>query len=132
MMLRYFQGEGTNNCFAVCIGCLVEQDPATIPNFCFVAPNWRKSTNKWLSKIGMFYLDVNLTGDARDELIKDWGWHVISGEGPRGNRHSVIGYQGEVEHDPYPNGGGLIDAPDDWDYGFLIPTGRPPELRQPQ
>ena len=117
----------SNNCFSTCIACILELPPNGFPNFCFLDDNWQKATNEWLVRLGVFYLDVKLPGDLRDELTKHWGWHVISGEGPRGHRHSVVGRQGQVVYDPYPDGGGLLGEPDDWEYGFLIPLN--PQLK---
>ena len=112
----------SNNCFATCIACILERDPSLFPNFCFASQNWREFTNQWLAKYDLFYLDITLPGDLRDELVKFWGWHVISGEGPRGKRHSVVGYKGEIAHDPHPDGGGLLGTAEDWEFGFLIST----------
>lgn len=33
---------------------------------------------------------------------------MIGGESPRGNNHVVIAADGEIIHDPHPDGGGLI------------------------
>ncbi len=118
----YYEQTLPNNCFATCIACILGRSPHTVPNFCFLpGDNWREATNVWLKHLGMFYMDVKLPGDMRDELVKFWGWHVISGDGPRGHRHSVVGRHGQIVHDPYLDGGGLLGTADDWEYGFLIP-----------
>ncbi len=109
------------NCFSTCIACILQIPAARIPNFCHEKnENWRDATNDWLGSIGFFYIDFTLIGDMRDELIRYWGYHVISGNGPRKRRHSVVGLQGELFHDPYPGGCGLIGGPDEWEHGFVI------------
>ena len=111
------------NCFATCIASILELPLEEVPNFC-AATHWRAAMNAWLKLRGQFYMDVNLPGDLRDDLVSDWGYHVMSGEGPRGLRHSVVGYQGKMVHDPHPSGAGLLDEPDE--YGFVV--GRNPAI----
>lgn len=120
-MIRVHQtkfGEGAGNCFSACIASLLELPLEEVPFFC-ADVNWRESTDRWLSPRGYFYMDVTLKGDMRDELCRFWGYHVISGDGPRGLRHSVIGLAGRMVFDPHPSGEGLIG--DDFGYGFLVP-----------
>lgn len=111
-----------DSCFAACIASILEIPKA--PNFCHLPgrENWREVVNEWLAPLGLAYWDVTLPGDARDELVRFWGDHVISGNGPRGHRHSVVGHAGEIVFDPHPEGGGLIGSPEEWEYGLLIAT----------
>ena len=109
------------NCFAACIASILELPIEQVPNFCN-HDDWRLRTNEWLSLRGLAYLDVNLVGDARDELVRFWGYHVISGDGPRGVRHAVVGLRGEIVWDPHPTRAGLLDGPEAWDYGLFVRT----------
>ena len=118
-MKRYTQTL-LNDCFATSIACILERPPDTLPNFCFLDDNWPEATNEWLARLGLFYMDVKVGDDIRDNLMKFWGWHVISGDGPRGHRHSVVGRQGQIVYDPHFEHSGLLGEPDDWEYGFLI------------
>lgn len=120
-MIRLHQtqfGKPRGNCFATCLACILEIPLDDVPNFC-EHDNWRDETDKWLEPYGLFYQDIVLIGDARDELTQYWGYHVISGDGPRGLRHSVVGYRGKMVHDPHPDGGGVSG---DIEYGLLIAT----------
>ena len=110
-------GSGHGNCFAACIASILEVPLSTVPNFC-ERKNWREATNDWLTKFGLFYIDVTLPDDARDEMIRYCGHHVISGDGPRGLRHAVVGWQGRMVFDPHPEGGGVSG---DLEYGLLVP-----------
>lgn len=109
------------NCFSTCIACLLSIDPDRVPVFC-AHDNWREETNRWLQQYGLFYQDFLLAGDARDELVKWWGYHIISGDSPRGTRHSIIGFRGEPYWDVHPSGDMLVaelpDAP--YEYGLLV------------
>lgn len=109
--------EPSGNCFAACIASLLELPLEDVPNFCD-SDNWRERLAAWLRSHGLFYLDVTLQEGA-EPLDSEWGYHVISGDGPRGCRHSVVGLAGVVVHDPHPKGGPL--GPANREYGLLIP-----------
>lgn len=110
-------GKG-GNCFCACIASILEVPIETVPDF-GQNPNWREETNKWLAQHNMFYIDVMLPGDMRDELVDFWGYHVIAGKGPRGMQHAVVGYKGEMVFDPHPSGDGLL--PDqELEYGLFV------------
>lgn len=113
------------NCFTACIASLLEESIEDVPHF-VLEENWREAINKWLAKKNLFYIDILLSGDMRDELVKYWGYHVISGPSPRGHcHHSIIGYKGEPYFDPHPSrlmlGTGHCKDRDEWQYGFIIP-----------
>jgi len=113
------------NCFAACIASILEVSLEEVPNFCNF-DDWRWRTNRWLAPRGLAYIDVTLSGDARDLLVKDWGYHVVSGDGPRGHRHSVVGLRGEIVWDPHPSQTGFLGHPHEWEYGLLAKTFIPP------
>lgn len=108
------------NCFATSIACLLSLLVCEVPNFCDCeSEDWREEVNKWLKPRGLFYLDIGIPEDHRAEhLFAFAGYHVISGMGPRGCRHSVVGKAGKMIHDPHPSGAGLLTEEE---YGFLIP-----------
>ncbi len=112
-------GDG-GNCFSTCLACVLSIDAATVPNFCGDFDEWLPPLNDWLSKRNLFYMDVHL---GQDNLILTawWGYHIISGDGPRGLKHSVVGLRGKMFHDPYAAGFGLVGEPTDWEYGLIIP-----------
>lgn len=112
-------GTPRGNCFAACIASILELSLDEVPNFCARHADWREAANLWLSDRGLFYVDVNLPGDLRDEHVRFWGYHVISGVSPRNIRHSVVGFGGSMVFDPHPSGAGLLEG--EWEYGFLIP-----------
>jgi hypothetical protein len=112
-------GEPRGNCFATAIACILELPVDAVPNFC-EQDHWIEALNEWLAPRMLFYLEVFIPDDNRDQhyLFKFAGYHVITGQGPRGCRHSVIGNCGAMIHDPHPSGAGLLTEEE---YGFLIP-----------
>lgn len=112
-------GGGKGNCFAAVVASLLELQVADLPDLCL--PWQRKVLCEWLKPRGLWWLDA---GAADVGPYLPWlGYHEIAGMGPRGLRHSVVGYRGEVVHDPHPSRGGLL--PDEqggraWSYGFFV------------
>jgi len=112
-------GQTRGNCFSTAIACILDLPVEEVPHFC-LSDDWRGITNVWLKDYGLFYLDVGVPADMRAEHIFEFaGYHVISGQGPRGYRHSVVGRAGKIVHDPHPSGDGLLTEEE---YGFLIPV----------
>jgi hypothetical protein len=114
-------GGERGNCFAACIASILDVPLESVPNFCNW-DNWREKVSDWLQPLGYAYIDVMLPGDGRDELVRYWGYHVISGDAPRGLRHSVVGLRGEIAWDPHPSFAGLLGTADDWEFGLIIKT----------
>lgn len=113
------KGSERGNCFSTTIACILELPVDRVPNFCD-EEDWRWAINKWLKPYGLFYVDIAIPPDMRGELLTMYaGYHVISGDGPRGLRHSVVGQAGKMVHDPHPSGEGLITEEE---FGFLIPV----------
>lgn len=108
----------TGNCFAATIASILEVDLETVPNFC-EHEDWRERTNKYLADFGLFYIDLQIGEQDPSEIFHYAGYHVISGVGPRGCRHSVVGFKGITIFDPHPSLEGLITHEE---YGFLIPV----------
>ena len=57
-----------------------------------------------------------LTYGASDIAV----YHEIAGMSPRGVYHAVVACNGEIVHDPHPSRAGLIGAPNEWEYSYLI------------
>ena len=70
-------------------------------------PNWLEKMNLHLIEHFGFYI-VSVT------LPEDWappGYHLLTGPSPRGDfLHTVVGYRGEIAHDPNPVGGGFREG----------------------
>ena len=112
---------GKGNCFAACVASILEIPITEVRHFTDgESLHWREEINEWLAERGLFFIDVSLNGDIRDELVRFWGYHLILGESPRRGdiRHAVVGYKGEIVHDPHPSRAGL--AGEDWNYGLLV------------
>ena len=97
------------NCFSACIASMLGipiEDVPTFVNF----PNWLGLANEFVKPFGFeMFMSVprfvEYCRSAKDS--KYHGYYIATGMGPRGFHHSVICKDGEVVHDPHPEGGGI-------------------------
>jgi len=118
-------GEETGNCFAACIASIFELPLEEVPNFSWIGRNkhpdsdsapvlgsgdWWYYLRDWLAARGLMYFDMAIDGTPPD-ILRSLGYHVMTGKSPRGDwHHSVVGYRGEIVHDPHPDRSGLRSA----------------------
>lgn len=101
----------TGNCLQACVASIFELGLEDVPNFVGAGEGWVEAYCGFLFE--QYRLQV-MTLD-RDALLRQgvwWpgGYHIISGDSPRGDwQHSVVGFEGEMVHDPHPEGGGLAE-----------------------
>lgn len=94
------------DCMRAAIASILELDPTLVPHF--VSYRMCETTDPWLwwwALVGWTYTVGIRTTFAVEPPA---GWSVVSGIGPRGYGHVVVAYDGEVVHDPHPEGGGLV------------------------
>lgn len=124
--------EGLGNCFVACVASIMEFPIYAVPDWPKIAyrfNNWQSHIERWLNcynmTIRMAYQKHPLDTDYPASLQKPdaGGWlddgmirykevnppyYIVSGKSPRGHfNHSCVWYQGEIVHDPHPNGTGL-------------------------
>lgn len=81
--------------------------------------------DKWLATHGLklqWYEDSHIIQKYIQEEFKNI-YYQVCGKSPRGYYHVVVYLNGEMVHDPHPEGGGVYHAPDEQKpllYGFLI------------
>lgn len=116
-----------SNCEGATIATLLGLELSEIPDFwegCdkenpTLAENgviYQQNLNNFLEKYG--YKMLNLGVKSKDMTERDQQWvidiskhlgvkHLVVGISPRGHMHSVIYENGELWHDPHPEGGGV-------------------------
>lgn len=123
-------GKNRGNCMSACLASLLELNVDDVP--CFMRDyksKWYEEVQKWLGQRGLMLLrilmPVDAKGDARGFVSsEDYRFQalpeclcMITGKSPRGEfLHTVVGrikngYDYQLEHDPYPNGPGIIGFP---------------------
>ena len=104
------------NCQSATIATLLEKNIEDVP--CFsegidlentskaeIDILYNQNLRKWLRSLG--YDTVTFT-DVEFFLDYLKGYYLVAGQSPRGYCHSVIYKDGELWHDPHPEGGGVI------------------------
>ena len=100
-------GKKRGNCLQACIASILEIDIESIPWF-GTRSDWFDKMNAWLSAEHDL-VAIDIVADS----VQPWtgchlGYHIIAGPSPRGDFwHAVVGYRGEMVHDPHPSGDGL-------------------------
>ncbi len=93
------------DCLRACIASILDLPIEAVPNFMDEpGDGWRDAFSKFLAQFDLQALDFPTAE------LANWspsGYHLLAGKGPRGVYHSVVGYQGIVVWDPYPEGTGL-------------------------
>lgn len=109
-------GKPDGNCTAACLASLLDLDIDTIPDFTTQGDSWITAFNEWLAPGGLALLWIELPNRF---VIPPDTYYMLWGISPRDIEHSVIGYNGEMVHDPHPDGGGLKKIEH---YAFLVAT----------
>lgn len=98
-------GDKEGNCWAACLASIFECKIEDIPEM--NENNWIRKTNDFLANRELYYVEI----ESKDnEYLTTWliGYHCLIGKSPRGNfQHAVVGFCGEVVHDPHPDNTGL-------------------------
>jgi len=111
-------GNLKGNCFQAAVASILELPLEDVPHV-MIHDDWDVRLHEWLSQFNLWTVAV----DAK--IAKEYnhipaGYHLISGQSPRGDFwHTVVGYQGEMVHDPHPSRDGLTEE-EVW--RFFVPT----------
>jgi len=114
------------NCLETCL-CSIFEIKGEIPDFGKDTRDWYDNMIAWLVPFGVRPVELMLDETWNEDEIVDWMRnnvgpdviHLISGDGPRGLRHSVVGQGGRMIHDPHPDGGGV--EPQEFTF-FVVPN----------
>lgn len=112
----------TGNCYCAALASLLEVPLETMPDITadtMDGCNWLRFVRSYLWKhhrLAILSMDSRLVS-----RVKPIGWHLMNGQSPRNSEHghAVVGWNGEIAHDPHPSRAGLVKV---HDYEFLIPV----------
>jgi len=132
------EGEPPGNCFAACIASILECDIDEVPwPELEDASDW---SERYWQRVAAFlesrgWALVHIPIEERDDGTRPRPWTtedcdlsdpsrralaILSGPGPRGRDHAVVGtVTGQMVHDPHPSGDGLLGLTT---IEFLVPT----------
>lgn len=88
------------NCLQASIASIFELSLDEVPNFSLAREDWYKSYQEWLKDFGLYVVYLECSQGFTPQ-----GIHLITGTSPRNTKidHCVVGLNGKVIHDPYPN-----------------------------
>lgn len=105
-------GAEEGNCFAACIASLMGISIDYVPDFSSVKDKQNHDVH-WLQAVDAWLWDKGLRMQiALPEYYPLDCYYLAWGKSPRGLEHSVIYYNGEMRHDPHPDGTGLVTVVD--------------------
>ncbi len=128
-MQEFLHGQGDENgdCFRASVASLFSLPLSEVPHF------YRKGNEEnaladfraWLRAQGYAYLDLQWNAYSLPYL--DGAYHLLTGPSPRFPEfnHCVLGFAGEIHHDPHPDGGGLGGTPEEEWFATIIFPLRP-------
>ena len=108
-------GPEAGNCLQACIASLFEMALEDVPHF-VLKDNWVKALDNWLAQFDLQSVEIDLRYMRQQggDMWKPYGYHLINGNSPRADcKHAVVGYGGEMVHDPHWDGDGL-ETEDTW------------------
>ena len=98
------------NCLAACMASIYDLRLEDVPNFVLQkGPAWWDSTIEFMETRGHWPLVIDALTWTETKRVP-FGYHIMTGPGPRGFEHAVIGLNGEIAHDPHPSGEGLLET----------------------
>jgi hypothetical protein len=142
------------NCYQAALASLLELPLEAVPDPSAAMLRSAEDGSDWMAEVTQWLRDRGLghacwpsvqydagTGHRRAEVpparanvvvfttgVKPAGWSLLGGRSPRGPYgHSVVCFDGELAHDPFPAGGGVITQ-EDWE--IVYPLDLPAVLRQ--
>ena len=120
--------EPPGNCYQACIASILGLELKLVPDIadCWLPGRpmkeiWEryfKRLLEWLSEFNLTTVEVSLQNTEPDWLPC---YEILTGESPRANfKHSVVGWNGEIKHDPHPDNTGLVGGPSDWTRTYFV------------
>jgi hypothetical protein len=121
------------NCWTACVASILD---LRLEQLVYLQGAYRNAAVKWmrddewtwagvfphLHRLG-FTLSWILLDDPRFPSARPQGYSIASGEGPQEIGHSCVALDGEIVHDPHPEGSGLVRIEQ---YELLVPIVRGP------
>lgn len=120
------------DCYRTCVACLLDLQPEDVPHVVQSMDDGEACTarmNEWLAGRGLKFIPMGWPSDQmamEDALLVASAFSpgtafLFSGTSPRGTDHVTIARDGEIVHDPHPDGGNLVGPMGDgwWHIEFL-------------
>jgi hypothetical protein len=119
------------DCHRAAIATVLGLPPDDVPHFGFddpPAPAFFNREREFLARFNLYGATVPFSGELTDVLRtmstlngSDFVY-LLGGKSPRGTNHTVVCRGDQIEHDPNPKGGGLVEPCSDglWWLTFFV------------
>lgn len=117
--MRPVNQQAADECFRACLASVLELPLSAVPHMVHQS-DWPGCLNTWLARsgIGLRIVGVSDGADILD-FLSDMTC-IVSGDGPRGQKHAVLMRGRETLHDPYAEFGAIsLKGAAVW---LLVPT----------
>lgn len=101
-------GEKKGNCLQACLSSIFGVPIYSFPHFQSEKSGWYEAFSQhMIERFGLQPVELEIS-DSPGWLWIPKGYHLVNGKSPRGDfYHSVVGKNGNIVHDPHPDGTGL-------------------------
>lgn len=97
---------GRGNCLQACVASVLDLPIDRVPHFLDFGDNWFHALELFMDNYGIEYEGTGGTRTISEYEGVD-GYIIACGESPRHRHHAVVYKDGEMIHDPHPEGGGI-------------------------
>lgn len=111
------------NCFAACIASIFEVPLESIPAWEIEsqwAEHWIEVSDYLANKFGVGMLEIVFASRTGGLTHDDDCFCILTGKGPRGVNHAVVGLGPNIVHDPHPSRDGLVGKPESVVYFVVL------------
>jgi hypothetical protein len=92
------------NCLQACVASILEVSLDKVP--CFTQTGQFLQLDRFMRTYGLCVVAL----EANKVVIPYDAYYLMWGTTPRGFKHSVVGLNGKVAHDPFPNAADLVSV----------------------
>jgi hypothetical protein len=111
------------NCQEACIASIFEIPLELVPSYKDV--DWNHRYADWFAQFNIGYVILNAV-DLEGNDVKPTGFSILAAQSPRHDcHHAVVCFNGNVVHDPYPDGGLKIGERKYYDIFYLLDPSKP-------
>lgn len=96
---------GTDDCERACVATYFGVSLEDVPDL--ARNDWEDVLREWLRGRGMNFFTATVESEAVFRRVFSRGMVLVGGISNRGNRHAVLYLDGELWHDPWPDGSGI-------------------------
>lgn len=96
------------NCLQASVASILELELNQVPNFAewydLAGDDWLVKYHQFCLQYGVYPIEVSAMDDSNNWRPAIYGYHLVGVVSERGRKHSCVGLDRKIVHDPYPGG----------------------------